>query len=64
MNDEWKTLAEKLGMKNVNIAFYGEKAQNPADSVLRDLEFKGGSTVGNLYDHLIDLDLQFIADYL
>ena len=63
MNDNWKTLAEKLGIKNVDIAFYGN-AQNPADSVLRDLQFRGGSTVGNLYDHLIDLDLQLIADYL
>ena len=64
MNDKWKTLAEKLGIKNVDIEFYGGNAQNPAESVLTDLQFRGGSTVGSLYDHLIDLDLQLIADYL
>ena len=51
-------------MQQHNIKYYDEKTQNPADRVLRDWESKGGSTVGKLYDYLIDLDLQKIADCL
>lgn len=63
-DDRWKTLAERLGVEGYDIRYYDKKKEDPVDAVLRDWEFKGGSTVGNLYDHLVDLELPVIADYL
>ena len=64
VNDSWKLLAERLGVGMDNIRFYDKKKENPVDASLRDWELKEGSTVGNLYDYLVELELPVIAEYL
>ena len=63
-DDRWKTLADRLGVEIHDIRFYDRRKEDPVDAVLRDWGYKGGSTVGNLYDHLVDPELPVIADYL
>ena len=63
-DDRWKTLADRLGVEVHEIRYYDRRKEDPVDAVLRNWEFKGGSTVGNLYDHLVYLELPVIADYL
>lgn len=63
-NDSWIALAERLGVGMDDIRFYDKRKEDPVDAILRDWELKRGSTVGNLYDHLVYLELPVIADYL
>ena len=63
-DDSWKLLAERLGVGMDNIRFYDRRKENPVDALLRDWELKEGSTVGNLYDYLVKLELPVIAEYL
>nr|XP_058969660.1 uncharacterized protein LOC131796025 isoform X2 [Pocillopora verrucosa] len=64
-NDNWKALAEKLGLDNTTIQYLdNRRIENPADEVLRNWEVKAHSTVGKLYDILVELDYPIIADYL
>ncbi|XP_078342187.1 uncharacterized protein LOC144627991 isoform X5 [Oculina patagonica] len=64
-DDHWKFLAERLGMDNNSIKYLDSKrVENPADEVLRYWEVKANSTVGALYDILVDIGCPFIADLL
>lgn len=64
-DDSWKALAEKLGMDNTTIQYLdNRRVENPADEVLRHWEVKALSTVGTLYDILVDLERPLIADLL
>ena len=63
-DDSWKVLAQKLGMDNTSIRFLDGRTDNPADEVLRFWEVKSGSTVGALYDILVELGYPYIADVL
>ncbi|CAH3025570.1 unnamed protein product [Porites evermanni] len=63
-DDSWKILAEKLGMDNSSIKFLQGRKENPADEVLRFWEVKAGSTVGALYNILVELGYPLIADIL
>ena len=63
-DDHWKVLAEKLGMEHTTIKYLDSRRTNPADEVLRYWEVKAHSTVGALYDILVDIECPMIADLL
>ncbi|KAM7451246.1 hypothetical protein ABFA07_001289 [Porites harrisoni] len=63
-DDSWKVLAHTLAMDNSSIRFLQERKDNPADEVLRFWEVKSGSTVGALYNILVELGYPYIADIL
>ena len=64
-DDHWKVLAERLGMENTSIKYLdSRRIENPADEVLRYWEVKANSTVGVLYDLLVDIGCPVIADIL
>ncbi|KAJ7377789.1 hypothetical protein OS493_026356 [Desmophyllum pertusum] len=64
-DDSWKFLGEKLGMDNATIKYLdARRIENPADEVLRFWEVKAFSTVGALYDILVELECPYIADLL
>lgn len=60
----WKVLADKLGMNNTAISYLDGRTDNPADEVLRFWEVKSGSTVGALYNILLELGYPYIADLI
>ena len=64
VNENWKTLAEHLGLTNTQISFFDGRFKNPADEVLKYWEVKAASTVGILYDILVKLKFAYIADCL
>ncbi|XP_022802850.1 uncharacterized protein LOC111340292 isoform X2 [Stylophora pistillata] len=64
-NDSWKALAERLGFDNTTIQGLDKKrVENPADEVLKSWEVKRHSTVGRLYEILVELECPVIADRL
>lgn len=64
VNENWKTLADHLGLTNTQISFFDGRYKNPADEVLKYWEVKAASTVGSLYDILVELKFAYIADCL
>ncbi|KAL9989499.1 hypothetical protein ACROYT_G004058 [Oculina patagonica] len=63
--DRWKALADKLGMNNLDIRLIDNKKNAlPAEEVLTFWEKKSNSTVGALYDILVELGYPVIADLL
>ena len=64
MNDNWKALADRLGLDNTQISYFNGRFTNPADEVLKFWEVKAASTVGTLYDILVNLKFPYIADCL
>lgn len=62
--DEWKLVAEKLGLTPVEIRFLDNRALNPADVALSYVARERLLTVGNLYDVLAACNLPLIADDL
>ena len=62
VNENWKTLAQHLGLTNTQISFFDGRYKNPADEVLKYWEVKAASTVGILYDILVKLNFAYIAD--
>ncbi|XP_067057441.1 uncharacterized protein [Acropora muricata] len=64
VNENWKTLADHLGLTNTQISFFDGRYKNPADEVLKFWEVKAASTVGILYDILVELKFAYIADCL
>ncbi|XP_074615788.1 uncharacterized protein LOC141875405 [Acropora palmata] len=64
VNENWKTLADNLGLTNTQISFFDNRCKNPADEVLKYWEVKAASTVGILYDILVELKFAYIADCL
>ncbi|KAJ7350172.1 hypothetical protein OS493_038000 [Desmophyllum pertusum] len=63
--DEWKLFAERLGLTPAEIGFLDKRVLNPCDAVLAHSCNQGHITsVGDLYDALVDCDLPLIADLL
>jgi len=62
--EDWKVLAERLKVANTNVKFYDSRTENPADKVLGDWENQAHSTVGRLYDILVEIGCPVIADLL
>ena len=57
-------LAEYLKMERFQIVYLNDRYKNPAEETLRFWEVKAGSTVGKLYDILVELDFPYLADCL
>lgn len=60
----WMALAEYLKMERFQIVYLNDRYTNPAEETLRFWEVKAGSTVGKLYDILVELDFPYLADCL
>ena len=60
--EEWKLLAERVGLNSERIRFLDKRYPNPAGALL---EYVGKDmTVGNLYDLLNECGLPALADRL
>ena len=63
--DEWKLFAEKLGLNPAEILYLDKRALNPCDAALAHIRNQGYITsVGDLYDALVECDLPVMADLL
>ena len=63
--EEWKVMAEKLGMSGDEIRFLDNRTRNPADEALVELVLRNpNSTVGYLYDVLVECDMPTVADLM
>ena len=62
--DEWKLLAERLGMSNNEIRFLDKRIPNPCDVVLNVMAQHRCFRVGELYDNLVESELPGAADLL
>ncbi|KAJ7375436.1 hypothetical protein OS493_002203, partial [Desmophyllum pertusum] len=63
--DEWKPFAERLGLTPAEIRYLDKRVLNPCDAALAHSRNQGYiSSVGDLYDTLVDCELPLIADLL
>ena len=62
--DEWRLVAEKLGLTQEEIQFLDARTLNPADEMLRYVTKHFDVTVGDLNDLLIACELPVMADIL
>ena len=60
--EEWKVVAEALGLTPSEIRFLDNRVLNPADATLSYVAHQRMLTVGNLYDVLAACNLPLIAD--
>ena len=62
--DEWKSLAERLGFSQIEIRFLDKRVVNPTDVVLSAVAKHRHLSVGEIYDTLVESGLPAIADLL
>ncbi|KAJ7369981.1 hypothetical protein OS493_034925, partial [Desmophyllum pertusum] len=62
--EDWKLVAEKLGMTQEEICFLDKRILNPADAILSYAANRYNITVGDLYDLLNECGLPVMADLL
>ena len=62
--DDWKLVAEELGLNPAEIRFLDNRTRNPADVTLSYVANQRVLTVGHLYDVLAACGLPLIADDL
>ena len=62
--DEWKTVAERLGLKPPEIRFLHKQFHNPFEEALIHSRKQQYLNVGQLYDVLVDCGFPLIADLL
>lgn len=62
--DEWKLLAEKLGMSYDEIRVLDKRTLNPCDVALNLVANSRHLTVGEVYDILVECELAGSADLL
>jgi len=62
--DDWKEVAEKLGLTHDEINFLDVRTRNPAEEMLCYVTRRFNLTVGDLYDLLIACELPVLADLL
>lgn len=60
--DEWKVVAEKLGLTPRKIRFLDNRTLNPLDAALAFLANQRHINVGSLYDVLIECGYPVVAD--
>ena len=63
-SDEWKVVAEKLGLTPRDIRFLDNRTLNPCDAALGFIANRRHITVGSLYEVLIECGFPMIADDL
>ena len=64
VRDEWKQVAETLGLTPDEIRFLDLRTLNPVDAMLHHVTRDFHVTVGDLYDLLIACELPVMADAL
>ena len=62
--DEWRVVAEKLGLSPKQIRFLEKRTLNPCDAVLAFISRRYSISVGELYDLLNECGLPVVADNL
>ena len=63
--EEWKCLGDKLGLTLAEICYLDKRTRNPAEAVLTVLEQNAPkSTVGYLYNTLVECDMPTMADLM
>lgn len=62
--NEWKIVAEKLGLTPQQIRYLDNRIRNPADALIGHIAHQRYLSVGELYDVLCDCDLPLVADLL
>ena len=62
--DEWKTVVDRLGLKQSEIRFLDRRFHNPFEEALIHSRNQQGLNVGQLYDALVDCGFPLIADLL
>jgi len=60
--EEWKVVAEALGLTPLEIRFLDRRTLNPLDSALAFIAKQRHITVGELYDMLSECGFPAIAD--
>ena len=60
--DEWKLVAEELGLTQQEIRFLDKRTLNPLDAALAFVAKQRHITVGDLYDLLSECGFPAIAD--
>ena len=60
--DEWKLVAEALGLTPHEIRFLNNRTLNPLDAALAFIAKQRDITVGDLYDLLSECGLPVVAD--
>ena len=62
--DEWKVVAEALGLTQAEIRFLDNRTLNPLDAALAFIAKQRCITVGDLYDVLAECGCPVTADLL
>ena len=62
--EEWKVVAERLGLKAYEIRFYDERVRNPCEAALSDVSQSHRMNVDDLYDVLTECGMPVLADIL
>lgn len=62
--EEWKIVAEGLGLTPREVRFLDQRTLNPMDAVLRFVGQKSSVRVETLYDLMTELGLPEVADLL
>ena len=62
--EEWKDVAEKLGLSPKEIRFLDKRIQNPCDAALAFISQRSHINVDDLYDVLTDCGYPMLADIL
>ena len=61
---EWKQLAEKLGLAQHEIRFLDNRVLNPFEAAIAFIARQRYITVGELYDKICECELPLVADIL
>lgn len=61
---DWKLLAEKLGLRADEIRFLDFRVKDPCEGALNRVAAQGSLNVGDLYNYLVELGYPLIADEL
>lgn len=61
---DWKLLAEKLGLRADEIRFLDFRVKDPCEGALNRVASQGSLNVGDLYNYLVELGYPLIADEL
>ena len=62
--DEWKVLADRLGLTPAVIRYIDNRTMNPMEAVLSFVTRRRYVSVGELYDLLVEQGLLAVADRL
>lgn len=62
--EEWKQLAEKLGLSPAKIRFLDNRTMDPCMEVLLHIRNQRFIDVGTLYDMLVECGFPMLADVL